>query len=234
VVRIDSPGGTASASEEIYRGMKRLKAEYPGKPIVVSMGDAAASGGYYMACAGDYVFANAATATGSIGVRSSFVSIEGLITEYGVEATDITSGEFKAMGSMYRDLTDEERAIFEHQVNVIYDEFVAAVVEGRGLPEATVRKVADGRVWMGKDAVDLGLVDELGGLHEAVAYAGAQAGLTDPEVFPYSTPALPFDSLMEASAQAALRGGERYLDERATGAVAPFRLQMGAGPTLAK
>jgi protease-4 len=231
VIRIDSPGGTAAASEEIYRGMLRLKQDYPGKPLIVSMGDVAASGGYYMACAADYIFANSATATGSIGVRSSFLSIEDLITEHGVEATNITSGEYKAMGSMYKDMTDDERAIFKHQVMLIYDDFVSAVAEGRGLPKADVRQVADGRVWLGGDAIDNGLIDEIGGLQEAVEHAGSQVGLSDPEVYDYSLMSLPFGSFLEASSEAMLRGGERYLLERgAAGGVKPFRLQMSGGP----
>lgn len=230
VMRIDSPGGAAAASEEIYRGIRRLKSEYPNKPLVVSMGDAGASGGYYIACAADRIFANAATATGSIGVRSSFVSIEDLITKHGVEATDITSGKYKAMGSIYRDLTDEERAILKHQVMTIYDHFVAAVAEGRGLPEAEVREIADGRVWMGADAVDLGLVDEIGGLQEAIAYAGAAVGLARPKTFNYTRPSLPFASFLEASAHGLLSGGGRYLEQPGTTGVPVFRLEMGAGP----
>jgi len=166
VVRVNSPGGSVVASDEIYNAFRAYE-----KPMVVSMGDTAASGGFYIACGGDYVMAHPDTLTGSIGVISQFFNAEELLEKVGVDAIVITTGEFKDIGSLYRDMTQEEREIWRAILDQVYEDFVAVVADARDLPEEDVREVADGRVFTGQQALEMGLVDGVGTRQTAIAKA---------------------------------------------------------------
>jgi protease-4 len=175
ILRIESPGGSAAASQEIAAEILRFKQE-TGKAVVVSMGDMAASGGYYISAYADKIVANPATLTGSIGVISELIYIEGLLEKLGLEMEIIKSGEHKDMG--IRPLTDEERQILQDITDELYDQFVEAVAEGRNLSPATVRNLATGQLYTGEQALRLGLVDELGGLDRAIEVAAELTGVT--------------------------------------------------------
>ncbi|MBS3783723.1 MAG: signal peptide peptidase SppA [Anaerolineae bacterium] len=170
VVRVNSPGGSVVASDEIYRTLLSY-----GKPVVISMGDTAASGGYYIACGGDYVMAHPDTLTGSIGVISQFLNVEGLLDKVGVEPVIITTGPYKDIGTPYRDMTEEEREIWQEILDQIYEDFVAVVAEARNLPREDVREIADGSIFTGRQAQELGLVDEVGTRQDAIDKAAELA-----------------------------------------------------------
>ena len=189
VVRIDSPGGDVVASDEIYRML--LDTE---KPVVVSMGSVAASGGYYIACGADYIVAHPDSLTGSIGVISQFVNAEGLMKKLGVEVVVIASGPAKDIGSPFREMTEEEQELWRGIIGEVYEDFVAVVAERRGLPVDRVRELADGRVYTGHQALEAGLVDELGTLEDAIAKAAELGGIEgEPEVVELS----PMPSLLD-------------------------------------
>ena len=193
VLRIDSPGGSAAASQEIASEIRRFK-EDTGKPVVVSMGDMAASGGYYISVYADKIVASPSTLTGSIGVISQFIYIQGLLEKLGLEMETIKAGEHKDMGT--RPLTDEERQIMQDITDDLYEQFVAAVAEGRELPVADVEVLATGQLYSGNQALDLGLVDELGGLDRAIELAAGMAGIAAPEVEEYGLPSSLLESLL--------------------------------------
>ena len=164
VLRIDSPGGVVGPSQEIHRAVKRLAET---KPVVVSMGSVAASGGYYIACPAHTIIANPGTLTGSIGVKLEVANYAGLMEKIGMGYESVDSGKFKSTPSPYEELTDEEREYLQALVFDLHDQFVGDVAEGRNMTREEVRKVADGRVLSGRQAARLGLVDELGGLEDA-------------------------------------------------------------------
>jgi protease-4 len=182
VLRIESPGGSAAASQEIANEIRRFREE-TGKPVVVSMGSVAASGGYYISVYADRIVANPATLTGSIGVISQLIYIEGLLEKLGLEMEIIKAGEHKDMG--IRPLTDEERQIMQAITDDLYEQFVSAVAEGRHLPPDTVRELATGQLYTGGQALELGLVDELGDQNRAIELAAELAGVTAPIVEEY-------------------------------------------------
>jgi protease-4 len=177
VLRVNSPGGSATASEVILREVRLLKEA--GKPVVVSMGNVAASGGYWIASLADSIVAEPTTITGSIGVFSLFVNLETLGDKVGINWDGVKTAELADIFTSSRPKTDQELAILQKAVDQIYDEFLARVVEGRDLPLETVADIAQGRVWSGKSAQQLGLVDELGGLDRAIALAAELAELED-------------------------------------------------------
>jgi protease-4 len=182
VLRVDTPGGTVVAAQEIHGELMRLRAG-SGKKIVVSMGDLAASGGYYVACAADRVFASPGTLTGSIGVIMQFPNYQGLFGKIGLGTNTIKSGEFKDVGNGAREMSDRDRKLLQGLVDDVYSQFVEAVAAGRRMSPAQVRPLADGRVFSGRQAQQLGLVDELGDLDAAIAAAGKLAGIEGkPEV----------------------------------------------------
>jgi len=185
VLRIDSPGGSAAASQEIASSVRHFK-ENTGKPVVVSMGDMAASGGYYISAYADSIIANPSTLTGSIGVISQFIYIEGLLDKLGLKLETIKSGKHKDMGIW--PLTQEQRQIMQGISDDLYNQFVSAVAEGRDLPVERVTELATGQLYTGTQALDLGLIDELGGLDTAIDIAAGLAGVTVPEVEEYSAP----------------------------------------------
>lgn len=175
LLRIDSPGGAVTPSNEIYEELKRAKRA--GKKLVVSMGTLAASGGYLIALPADVIVANPSTITGSIGVIMQFPNVEGLMKKLGISVEVIKSRELKDIGSPYRDMTPEEQQLLKDMVLDVYDQFVEAVVDDRKLPRDSVLKFADGRVLSGRQAWHLGLVDSLGTLQDAVRITGELTGL---------------------------------------------------------
>ncbi len=170
VLRIDSPGGAVGASQEIYRQFKRLRSEQD-IVIVASMGNVAASGGYYIAAAADSIVANPGTVTGSIGVIAQFTQVDTLLRRVGLAFNTITSGRFKDSGSPFRPMRERERALFQGVIDDTYDQFVEAVAEGRAMTVEQVKEIADGRVLTGRQALAVGLVDALGNLDDAAAIA---------------------------------------------------------------
>lgn len=182
VLRVDTPGGTVVAAQEIHAALLRLR-QGGRKKLVVSMGDVAASGGYYVSCAADRVFASPGTLTGSIGVIMQFPNYQGLLGKVGLGSNTVKSGEFKDIGSGSRDMTDRDRRLLQDLVDDVHTQFVEAVADGRKLAPQVVRPLADGRVYSGRQAKELGLVDELGDLEAAIAAAAKLAGITGaPEV----------------------------------------------------
>jgi protease-4 len=175
VIRIDSPGGGVVVSQEIYNAVKNAKKE--GKKIIVSMGSVAASGGYYVAAAADKIVANPGTLTGSIGVKMEFANVEKLLEKIGVKGMVVKAGEFKDIGSPYRDMTPQERKLLQDVIDDVHSQFIKAVAEGRNLPEADVRAIADGRIFTGQQALALKLVDKLGDLGDSIRLAGSLAGI---------------------------------------------------------
>ncbi|WP_290924256.1 signal peptide peptidase SppA [Halodesulfovibrio sp.] len=159
VVRINSPGGGVAASQEMYSAIKRL-AEV--KPVVISMGTVAASGGYYIAAAGDKIVANPATLTGSIGVKMELPNFKGLMQKIGVSYLSLTSGKLKSAGSPFQTMTPEERAYLQAIIMDMYNQFIDVIVEGRHMKREQILPYADGRAMTGKQALEAGLVDVLG------------------------------------------------------------------------
>jgi protease-4 len=176
VLRIDSPGGTVGASQE----MAAMVRDFP-KPVVVSMGDTAASGGYYLASQADRIVAQPGTLTGSVGVIFATFDVEGLFDKLGIEMETVIAGEHKDMFLPGR-FTPERRRIVQEIVDDLYEQFVGAVAQGRGLSEDEVRALATGEPYTGRQALALGLVDRLGGLEEAITEAEQLAGIEDAQV----------------------------------------------------
>jgi protease-4 len=172
VVRVNSPGGSAVASNEIYHRLLDFE-----KPVVVWMGEIAASGGYYIACGADYTFAHPDTLTGSIGVISQFINVEDLMDEVGIDVMVITSGPYKDLGSSFRGMTEEEKALWQTIITETYEEFVEVVTKARDLPIEEVRAIADGRIYTGRQALELGMVDDVGRLDNAIARAAELGGI---------------------------------------------------------
>ncbi len=175
VLRVNSPGGSASASEVIQREVRLIQKV---KPIVVSMGSYAASGGYWISAYGDRIFAEPTTITGSIGVFGIQFDIKKLAGDFGITFDSVKTGKFADALTISRPKTPEELAVLQRMVDWIYGEFVAKVADGRKLSPEKVESIAQGRVWSGSDAMELGLVDELGGLDAAIAYAATKAGIS--------------------------------------------------------
>ncbi len=175
VIRIDSPGGGVVVSQEIYNAVMNAKKE--GKKIVVSMGSVAASGGYYIAAAADKIVANPGTLTGSIGVIMEFANVEKLLEKIGVKGMVVKAGEYKDMGSPLRDMTPQEQKLLQGVIDDVHNQFIKAVADGRNLPESDVRAIADGRIFTGKQALALKLVDEMGDLADSIRVAGSLAGI---------------------------------------------------------
>ncbi|MGG1660600.1 signal peptide peptidase SppA [Brevibacillus sp. NRS-1366] len=185
VLRIDSPGGEVVATDEIHARLLRLK-QIRHIPIVISMGSTAASGGYYLATAGDAIFANPNTLTGSLGVIFHLFNYHEAANKLGVHQYAIKSGRFKDIGSPSRPLTDPERHIFQTLVNESYNKFVDVIVNGRNLSRQRVLEIADGRVYSGEQAKRLGLIDQFGDLEEATRYALSLSGAEDAMVVRYA------------------------------------------------
>lgn len=170
LLRVNSPGGSAAATQEAAAELQKLKDS--GKPVVVSMGDTAASGAYWLAAYGDKIYANPSTITGSIGVYMSHYDVQGLSEKLGVREEKIKSGPHKDIFSPFRPMTEEERRLTQNMVDDMYEQFVAVVAEQRHMDGEKVRSLADGRVFTGVQAKEAGLVDELGNYYDALGYAG--------------------------------------------------------------
>lgn len=180
VLRIDSPGGGVGPSQEVHDEVRAVNAV---KPIVVSMGSVAASGGYYIAAAAREIVANPGTITGSIGVIMEFTNFRELLDKIGLNSVVVKSGEFKDIGSPTRQMTTSEKAILQDLIDDVHSQFVASVAEGRKLDAAVVSSLADGRIFSGRRAMELGLVDRMGNLEVAVRRAAELAGIDgEPDV----------------------------------------------------
>jgi protease IV len=184
ILEINSPGGGVTASAEMRDSILDFKEETD-LPVVVSMADTAASGGYYIAAPADEIVAYESTLTGSLGVYIGLLNISEAAERYGITQEYVRSGEFKTMGDPFRELSEDEREIFQSIVDQDYEEFVDVIVEGRDLPEDEVREIADGRVYSGLQARELGLVDEIGDLDRAAEISAGLAEIEDPRIVRY-------------------------------------------------
>jgi protease-4 len=185
VLQVDSPGGSVAASQEIVNQLELVK-----KPIVVSMSDLAASGGYYISAGADKIVALPGTLTGSIGVISEMPNLKGLFDKLGIDMQVFIAGKHKDMYAGLRELTPEEKVLMQGMTDQLYNQFVQVVAKGRGLSEDKVRELATGQLYTGIQAKELGLVDELGGLQTAIDLAASLAGVSKPEV-EYYKPQVP-------------------------------------------
>ena len=186
VLRIDSPGGSVAPSQEIYSEIVKLKKETK-KKVVASMANTAASGGYYIACAADKIIANPGTITGSIGVITRIPNLRGLFDKIGYDEQIVKSGKFKDIGSSSRELTKEEKKILQDTTDDIHQQFIEAVAESRNMTGEDVKKIADGRIFTGRQAMENHLIDGLGTIEDAIDLAAELAGiLGEPKVLSLS------------------------------------------------
>ncbi|WP_297329873.1 signal peptide peptidase SppA [uncultured Bacteroides sp.] len=196
VLRVNSPGGSAYASEQIWYAINQLKKE---KPVIVSMGDYAASGGYYIACNADTIVADPTTLTGSIGIFGMFPNAKGLTDKIGINFDVVKTNEYADFGMITRPMSEGEKGLMQMNVNKGYDTFLTRCSEGRGISKEELDKIAQGRVWTGNKAKELGLVDELGGLDRAVEIAIAKAGVNAYTVMSFPKKKMFFESLMSTN-----------------------------------
>lgn len=200
VLRVNTPGGGTNESAEIYHKLVQIKEETK-KPVYVSMGAMAASGGYYISAPADKIFASPETLTGSLGVIMQGINISELADKYGVDFMTIKSGPYKDIMSSYRDMTKEEEAILESMLKNSYDEFVRIIAEGRGMSESEVRALADGRIYDGRQAKDVGLIDDFGYQEDVIVQLKKDHKLADAEVVRYSSSVGGLGSLFGVAAQ---------------------------------
>ena len=204
ILRIDSPGGAVAPSQEIYDEVLKVRADK--KKIYTSMGSLAASGGYYIASASDRIFANPGTLTGSIGVIMAFSNAEQLMSKIGVRAEVIKSGEFKDTGSPLRSMTRKERRYLQSVVDDVHQQFIEAVAKGRNMDIKEAAKFADGRIFTGRKAHEMKLVDDLGGLEFAIATLGKDLGIEGRPKVVYEKPEEGFlDWLLSAKVSESLQ-----------------------------
>lgn len=221
VLRVNSGGGSAYASEQIWHAVTKLRER---KPVVVSMGGMAASGGYYLSCAANYIYAEPTTLTGSIGIFGMFPDFSGLLTDkLGIKFDEVTTNKHSAFGTMARPFNAEEMAYLNAYIDRGYRLFIKRVAEGRKMSTANVDSIAQGRVWLGSDALKVKLVDGLGGIDDAVAKAAELAKLTD-----YNTAAYPAQPTWMEQIMAVSSANGNYLDEQLRQTLgeyyAPFKL----------
>lgn len=193
ILNVNSPGGSVYASERIAKEIKALKEA--GKPVYTVMGELAASGGYYISAPTDRIYASNETWTGSIGVIIQSKSLQGLFEKYGIKEQNITTGKMKDAGSVGRDMNEEEKKYFQGLVDSAFDRFVGVVSEGRGLSEREVRKLADGRIYDGSQALANGLIDKIGDIDLAIAEMASENDLNDPMVIKTNDLMAPFSSI---------------------------------------
>lgn len=191
VMRVDSPGGTVAATQEIYQKLLELRKK---KPVVVSMGDLAASGGYYISSAANYIYANQGTMTGSIGVIISAPNFKGLMEKLGIRMNVIKSGKYKDILSSSRDLSEDEKALLQELIDNCYGQFLKDVSLGRNIPIDDFKQFADGRIFTGSRGTEIGLIDGVGTFSDAVRKAGELADLPDGSPL-YDETSSPFDIL---------------------------------------
>ncbi|MCE4051168.1 signal peptide peptidase SppA [Bacillus sp. Au-Bac7] len=209
ILRVNSPGGGVVESAEIHDKIVEIQEETK-KPVYVSMGSMGASGGYYISAPADKIYASQETMTGSLGVIMSGYNFEGLAEKYGVEFVTIKSGPYKDIMSSTREMTDEERDILQTMINNSYDGFVKVISEGRGIKEDKVREIADGRIYDGRQAKDLNLIDDFGYLDDVIAAMKADYKWNDAMVVSYSDSGS-LASMFGMSAKSLLSGEEREL-----------------------
>lgn len=185
VIRIDSPGGAVAPSQEIFEAVKKLSAK---KPVAVSMGTTAASGGYYIAVGSDMIFANPGTVTGSIGVISQFFNFEEVMDTVNVKVHTVKTGEFKDSGSPFKEFSESDERFFNALIDDIYLQFIEDIAESRKMDLAEVRKLADGRVFTGRQAKELKMIDAIGTIDDAVAYVASQSGVSGEPTVVYPAP----------------------------------------------
>lgn len=180
VMRVDSPGGAVAPAQEIYEEVKKTKDK---KPVIVSMGSISASGGYYISAPATKILANPGTLTGSIGVIMEIPNIKGLMDKIGIKTVVIKSGRHKDIASIFKEMSLEQREIIQRVLDDVHEQFINAVAQGRNLSVEDVRKIADGRIFTGSQAMQLKLIDSLGNLEDAIKEAGRLAGIRgEPEV----------------------------------------------------
>jgi protease-4 len=195
VLRVNSPGGSAYGSEQIWVAVNELKKE---KPVVVSMGDYAASGGYYISCSADCIVAEPTTLTGSIGIFGIVPNAGKLADKVGVKFDVVKTNKYSDFGSWDRPLRTDEQALLQMMINQGYDVFLTRCAEGRDMPKEAIEKIAQGRVWTGVKAQELGLVDELGGIDKALGIAVQKANVENYTVVAYPKKKSFFSSLLES------------------------------------
>jgi protease IV len=212
VLRVNSPGGSALASEVIQH---ELRLANQNMPVIVSMGTVAASGGYWISAYADRIYAEPNTITGSIGVIGMFINFKEIANQHGFTFDVVKTGKYADAFSVTRPKSVEEMAIVQREVDNVYSDFLRKVAEGRNQPKEHIAKIAEGRVWSGEDALELGLVDEMGGLLDAIAYAAEKAGLgEDASIRDYPEAKDFFDELMEnLSTTASVRQSNPILDQ---------------------
>ena len=204
VFRVNSPGGSAYGSEQIWREIALMKEK---KPVIVSMGDYAASGGYYISCAADYIVANPTTLTGSIGIFGMFPNLGGLLNDkLDLHFDIVKTNKFADMGSMNRPFNEGEKEIMQNYINNGYELFVKRCADGRGMSTEAIKKIAEGRVWTGAAAKELGLVDELGGLDKALEIAAQKAEVDSYSVINFPSSENPIMSLLNKSKEDYIQG----------------------------
>ena len=197
VFRVNSPGGSADASEEIWHGVKSLQAK--GLPVVVSMGDYAASGGYYISCAADYIYAEPTTLTGSIGIFGTIPNVKKLREKIGLDVDGISTHKHSLMEAtmVTNGMDSEEQAMMQAHIERGYDLFTRRCADGRKMTQDDIKKIAEGRVWLGKDAIGIGLVDSIGNIDDAIVKAAALAGVDSYDVIYYPEKKDPMDELLK-------------------------------------
>ena len=197
VFRVNSPGGSADASEEIWHGVKSLQAK--GLPVVVSMSDLAASGGYYISCAADYIYAEPTTLTGSIGIFGTIPNVKKLREKIGLDVDGISTHKHSLMEAtmVTNGMDSEEQAMMQAHIERGYDLFTRRCADGRKMTQDDIKKIAEGRVWLGKDAIGIGLVDSIGNIDDAIVKAAALAGVDSYDVIYYPEKKDPMDELLK-------------------------------------
>lgn len=198
VLRVNSPGGSADASEQIWHAIQKIKAD--SIPVVVSMGDYAASGGYYISCGADYIYAEPTTLTGSIGIFGTVPSVKKLREKIGIDIDGITTNKNSALevNMLYQGMNNEERAMMQTMVERGYDLFTRRCAEGRHVEQSYIKSIGEGRVWLGNKGKEIGIVDELGNIDDAIAKAVELAGLENYQLTYYPEKVDPFDELLKA------------------------------------
>ena len=197
VFRVNSPGGSADASEQIWHAMKMLQDK--GVPVVVSMGDYAASGGYYISCNADYIYAEPTTLTGSIGIFGTVPNINKLREKVGLDIDGVSTNKHSALNvnAIYRGMNPQETALMQNMVERGYDLFTRRCADGRGMSQDEIKQIGEGRVWLGKDALEIGLVDSLGNINDAIAKAVELAELGEYQLVSYPEKKDPFEEMLK-------------------------------------
>ena len=197
VLRVNSPGGSADASEQIWHAIETLKEK--GLPVVVSMGDMAASGGYYISCGANYIYAEPTTLTGSIGIFGTVPNASKLMDKIGLDVDGVATHPYAGISqnALYKGMNKQEYALMQSMVERGYDLFTKRCAEGRGMSQDAIKEIGEGRVWLGKDAKEIGLVDELGNINDAIAKAAELANLGQYDIVSYPKKADPIEELIK-------------------------------------